>query len=509
MPHMNLATIFSQSFIRPENEDPALLMGTSANRSQVTFVLISQCSHIFQMEYTETGQTVVVGDLLDLGGTNMANNFDPQTDSEFGSSKPEVGGGGADLLELAFIPCETGDSLPVPILPTDGGDKVTNGDVEEMDIPDKAAAKMEDSQGKQGSPSQKPQMPKQRPNITDQRPPVPKERPGTSDERPQMPAQRPVTRPQVPPVRPLAAVDPSECEGHQSDENQITGDVRRRRKETQSSQNELVVPADPDGSAEEQTPVMRSRSSLSTRKRTLIIDGSLYGSNTAPENSQELGKRMHSLELDKRMSAPQGIDFDARSSDAKTKPVDKSENLSDNAFHRSTPSLHTVKPAPPHRLSRNVRRSASMGANIIVPDEKSQNGASTPSVPPRPKKVSLTSASSETSIDTCGSNDSLADDPDDKTVDALIATDLANFTQQDLLTHIDSLCTELKHQRSKVKEGKCKLKEQKDRHRQQIHRMAEKLDNERTATAEAVERVVRLQAELQSFHMRYGAMQQQ
>lgn len=47
MTEMNLATVFSQSFIEPEDDDPALLMGTADNRSKAAFILISQFDRIF------------------------------------------------------------------------------------------------------------------------------------------------------------------------------------------------------------------------------------------------------------------------------------------------------------------------------------------------------------------------------------------------------------------------------------------------------------------------------
>jgi len=42
MSPMNLATVFSQSFIQPEDDDPALLMGTADGRTRAVFVMISQ-----------------------------------------------------------------------------------------------------------------------------------------------------------------------------------------------------------------------------------------------------------------------------------------------------------------------------------------------------------------------------------------------------------------------------------------------------------------------------------
>ncbi|ELU03447.1 hypothetical protein CAPTEDRAFT_135059, partial [Capitella teleta] len=51
MTPMNLATVFAQSIIMPESDDPAILMGTSNVRTRVVHVLISECKNIFKMEY--------------------------------------------------------------------------------------------------------------------------------------------------------------------------------------------------------------------------------------------------------------------------------------------------------------------------------------------------------------------------------------------------------------------------------------------------------------------------
>lgn len=56
MTEMNLATVFSQSFIEPEDDDPALLMGTADNRTKAAFILISKFDRIFIRNVPETEQ---------------------------------------------------------------------------------------------------------------------------------------------------------------------------------------------------------------------------------------------------------------------------------------------------------------------------------------------------------------------------------------------------------------------------------------------------------------------
>lgn len=55
MTEMNLATIFSQSFIEPEDDDPALLMGTADNRSKAAFILINRVDQIFAKRMEDDG----------------------------------------------------------------------------------------------------------------------------------------------------------------------------------------------------------------------------------------------------------------------------------------------------------------------------------------------------------------------------------------------------------------------------------------------------------------------
>lgn len=66
MTSVNLATVFVQSFIRPEDDDPALLMATASSRTVATLVFIERCEQIFRVEYTSDGVAVAVDDLLRL-----------------------------------------------------------------------------------------------------------------------------------------------------------------------------------------------------------------------------------------------------------------------------------------------------------------------------------------------------------------------------------------------------------------------------------------------------------
>ena len=66
MTAVNLATVFVQSFLRPEIDDPVLQMSTASNRTMVTLELINRCEQLFKMEYMSAGSMILVDDLLGL-----------------------------------------------------------------------------------------------------------------------------------------------------------------------------------------------------------------------------------------------------------------------------------------------------------------------------------------------------------------------------------------------------------------------------------------------------------
>ncbi len=66
MTAMNLASIFMQNFLKPEDDDPSLLMGTSPGRTDATFLMINKCRELFQTEYTKDGALVEVKNLLGI-----------------------------------------------------------------------------------------------------------------------------------------------------------------------------------------------------------------------------------------------------------------------------------------------------------------------------------------------------------------------------------------------------------------------------------------------------------
>ena len=102
MTSANLATVFATGIIRPDCEDPALLMGTTTGRTLVTKVFIDKCPHIFKMEYSADGDRLEVDTLL---------NFDKNSDS---SDKNEEVFEKTDSPSLDLLNQELSNSTDLP-----------------------------------------------------------------------------------------------------------------------------------------------------------------------------------------------------------------------------------------------------------------------------------------------------------------------------------------------------------------------------------------------------------
>jgi len=110
----NLATVFAQCVIRPDVDDPALLMGTAGNRSKVVLVLIQEVYTIFKIEYKADGTQVMVDNLLDIEESTSSFDVGAMTYFKVSSSMSQDG----DLLSLDSDANTFTDSLPEPILPS-------------------------------------------------------------------------------------------------------------------------------------------------------------------------------------------------------------------------------------------------------------------------------------------------------------------------------------------------------------------------------------------------------
>ena len=104
MTAMNLASIFMQNFLRPEIDDPSLLMGTTPGRTDATFLMIDKCREIFQTEYTQDGSLVEVKNLLGIDQNRLTLALGLNDDTEV-------------LLEDERNFNDIPESLPIPLIP--------------------------------------------------------------------------------------------------------------------------------------------------------------------------------------------------------------------------------------------------------------------------------------------------------------------------------------------------------------------------------------------------------
>ena len=167
-------------------------------------------------------------------------------------------------------------------------------------------------------------------------------------------------------------------------------------------------------------------------------------------------------------------------------------------FHRSQShsTLGRRSPSSPPRRPQGFRSSVS------------HNGRNTGTVSPA-SSPSTQRTVSTTSIDTSYSESTKTDfdhDEEDEALDALINADLSRFSLDELHSHVDTLCAELRELRNMVKELNAKVLRLDERHCRQQEKMAEKVYSEKTATSTAVQRIVDLQAQIQAYQMKYGPL---
>ena len=167
-------------------------------------------------------------------------------------------------------------------------------------------------------------------------------------------------------------------------------------------------------------------------------------------------------------------------------------------IHRSQSHDTIAHKSPPFLPSKPQGLRSSMSYN-----GRNTGTLSSTSSPLTQRTVSITS------IDTSNSESIKIDfehDEDDEALDTLINTELSEFSQDDLYAHVETLCSELREQRNMIKELNSKVLRLEERHSRQQEKMAEKVHLEKAATATAVQRIVDLQAQIQSYQMKYGPL---
>ena len=121
------------------------------------------------------------------------------------------------------------------------------------------------------------------------------------------------------------------------------------------------------------------------------------------------------------------------------------------------------------------------------------------------KSLSLVSGQPESKTNSLDMTDSTFAncDTEDESMSELINTNTEEFTNGELQNFISKLKTELLNQSNSAKEVRSKLCQ---KHKQQLQDMAQKVENEKIATANAVEKIISLQHQLQKYSMKYGGL---
>ena len=434
---MNLATVFVHCMIRPEDEDPALLMGTANGRTQVTFIFITEWEKLFKMEYNAAGKAVKVATLLDIGTSETGKTFNPDTSTpaEPASASSELldlvlNSDQADVPEPALVPAVNTQVSPCASSDTSADTTKTRRSS------DDGYATIDDERMTDTNSDHYAAINDLDPYSAANQEDDSEEAQNRLDERPQPPV----------PIRP-APLPPKSVS---------TDDLS-------STPSESSVPPE---------VLMRSKNgSIPKPRPRKISSGSLS------KDTEHSGDGMKNLSNRDSTAPPP------------TPPKPKSASFS--GPHTSpTPE----KPKPARRAPPPPIRPCSSTENHY--DEIQD-------VIPLASSVPTGSADDTDSSDERDSSFSLNGFEDDEHLNQLLNTSTEELTNSELQDFITKLKTELVGQRNKAKElhSKRSLK-----HKQQLEDMAKKLDQEKLAIADAVERIISLQSQLQSYSMKYGSL---
>ena len=561
MSAMNLATIFVGSIIRPNTIVPEELMGTLGARTQVVFLFITKWRELFKMEYNNQGDLVQVDTLIDIGsGARNAKKFSARTSIHPDSMRSKTASKffetdmTSDLMqplkpvvtpiittEIVEEPAIYDSPKPLSVKLAEEFDVNMNGKTQEEDeviydtpeprpasnsISFPVTASQEDSldnhttsintksktmnisvsaenisQGYFGLSDEK-QKPEYRHSTSSLRPvvpPRPKRHNKQSEEtscsiKPKLmtihsihsdaettdkdnleisknDAEPPSDNLDVTDVKPsyskppsdkldVADVKPSDSKssfanltdsGHQTSESDSIGDSAQSPKVEKPESNALSLDVLP-------------LSSLST----------LGSSHSGSQHS--ISSDIQNVKLCE-ISSSGGSSYslnDSNQDEVLLSSVKRDESGNDS-FNMSLSSGNTAA----------ARRSrASMMGNALSQSDK--------------QRISVTSSFSDSS------NEKL--DTDDFLIQELTEKDLDTMTRDDLVSHVKTLGTELKIQRKKAKTSNSKLNAVKEKSNEKIHILAKQLDQEKESTAKAVERIVKLQAQLHAYQLRYGEL---
>lgn len=535
---MNLATVFVHSIIRPRSNDPSLLMGTASDRTVVVFVLVTKWRHIFKMEYNNQGALVQVDNLLDLGEEHhVKKQFNPRTsyhvtartgltsslfDIDFSSNLmapltpcvPEVA---PDVEEVEEEEEEEEAENPVYDVPpsihsvVQEFENLSTEDENIYDIPgpprlsltNNTQDKLGDSVNNIESCPSSPQFESLTESLND----TPRVAPPMLKPR-QNRLSQPDMRPKVPP-RP-----------RKSRYSQNNGDIVASCTTTSSDVDSLVSPSDKFSvgsymssdnlsadnlSADNLSADNVSADNVSADLACMQDSGhseqaSLAGSHHSLDNvfSEQTQDKdvMNTEEAGSKSGSKSGSQHSLSSylTDSKSLSSGRSSTASqDGEAPGQGPVLGIVlreKCDTPEAVDKHL--SLCTGSNAVA--RRSRASFNNPNrLTPRPSNSSIVEGDM---------------DPDDSnsTADNLDLQNLSNTSVDELVTKLTALNTELLSHKSEAKTLRTKLVTERDKHKQTRQSLAKQLEVERTATANAVDRIVKLQAQLQAYQLKYGPL---
>ena len=450
MTAMNLATVFVHCMIRPEDEDPALLMGTANGRTQVTFIFITEWEKLFKMEYNALGTAVKVENLLDIDASGKTGKvFNPDTSTPVGQAEVTTSN---ELLD-SVLATDEGD-VPEPLLvpATDGqitADKENGAAVEkktERRGSDHGYATIDDGR------------------IADT----------TSD------LYAAIT--DLDPYSTLnQEIETGDMENKPSERPQPLIPARPAPLPPRSISNTDISSAPNDNSFPPKV-LMRSKSGSIPKPRPRKMSGT-----SSTKDVEQTDNFKRDVEGD-------GI---SASGPPPTPPKPKSASFSGS--HSTEIKGIPDKPVPARPAPPPVNPSNTSENHIYdeIQDEKEKKSLSLVSGQPESKTNSLDMT------DSTFANCDTEDDTEDESMSELINTNTQEFTNGELQNFISKLKTELINQSNSAKEVRSKLCQ---KHKQQLQDMAQKVENEKIATANAVEKIISLQHQLQKYSMKYGGL---
>ncbi len=456
MTAMNLATVFVHSVIRPEDDDPALLMGTSNGRTQVTFIFITEHERLFTMEYNAQGAAVKVDTLLDIDASAMVDKvFNPNTDSTVKTQHMPSSSSPGDIFDLMLDGTANDSTLPSPMpvaiatpfeTPTETNqgiareeetDKTTEDtqqllvDLDDMDPFASGNVGREDHVTLPHKPDP--------PTVPTRPAPLP---PQIQKSEPPVPPHRPIVSTKSEPVVPQQVPD--------------SGDER-------ATQPDSISSSSPESFGNRPNKVqMRSKSAPKARPRNCyssIVDRELNDGPPVPPPK------------------PQSFTSTASSSDVKVLLPDQD---------RPVPA----RPAPPP--PKKMLQSNKLSQDYLLNNELET-------------AAQVVSRDSSTSLSENDNRESAL--PDNEKVESLLNTDVEDFSVNELKDFVASLKSELSHQRNLVLQLNSTVHEQNNKQKKQLMEMARKMDQEKAATADAVTRIMSLQNQLQGYNLKYGILE--